>query len=114
MRRSPGASVRIGAVYSTNATDWYLDPAGPIPLRHRIMWSPITALLCFAGMIAADIVLGLTTARILGLGVGVVWLGLALHNRRTNNAFLRSIYAPSMHEDVPTARVVEPVERPKS
>lgn len=86
-------------------TEWSLDPAVPVPLRHRIMWSPITALVCFAAMITADVILGLTIPRVVGLGVGALWLGLAIHNRRTAGAFLRGLYAP---DDSPIARMVEP------
>lgn len=94
MRRSPLASVRMLAM-SDSSSEWYQDSTLPVPLRHRVMWSPITALLCFAGMIAADIALGITVPRVLGLGIGVLWVVLAVHNRRTDNAFLRDLYAPA-------------------
>jgi hypothetical protein len=93
------------AVHPTS-TEWYLDPTVPVPLRNRIMWSPITALICFAGMVAADVALGFTVARLAGLAIGAVWLGLAIHNRRSGGAFLRGLYAPS-DERVPSAHVVD-------
>ncbi|GEM_PF-5661709 len=89
---------------TTSSPEWYLDPEAPVPVRHRIMWSPITALICFAGMIAADVMLGLTAARLVGLGVGAVWLGLALHNRRTSDGFLRNLYTPD--DELATARAI--------
>jgi hypothetical protein len=76
------------------------------------MWSPITAAICLAGMIVADVLLGMTPARVAGLAIGVLWVGLALYNRRSDGAFLRNIYAPS-EEDVPSARVVEPANGQK-
>lgn len=87
---------------------WTTDSTLPMPLRHRVMWSPITAALCFAGMIVADVLLGFTAARIAGLAIGALWLGLALHNHRTGGAFVRGIYAPKpSEEEPPVARVVE-------
>lgn len=90
------------------SAEWYLDPTVPVPLRHRIMWSPITAFMCLAGMVAADIVLGFTLARVAGLAVGVLWMALAVHNRRTRGAFVRGIWTPDTEADMPHARVVEP------
>lgn len=68
------------------------------------MWSPITAVICFAGMIAADVMLGLTVARVVGLGIGALWLGLALHNRRTSDGFLRNLYTTD--DELATARAI--------
>jgi hypothetical protein len=68
------------------------------------MWSPITALICLVGMIVADVIMGFTVGRIFGLGVGALWLGLALYNWRTGGAFVRGLYAS---DEEPTARVVE-------
>jgi hypothetical protein len=72
------------------------------------MWSPITAAICFAAMIVADAILGFSAARIAGLAIGALWLGLAIHNGRTGGAFVRGLYAT---DDEPTARVVQPAER---
>lgn len=72
------------------------------------MWSPITAGICFLAMIAADVILGFTAARMIGLAVGALWLGLALYNWRTGGAFVRGLYAS---DDEPTARVVQPGDR---
>lgn len=89
----------------TTSTEWYLDPEAPVPLKHRIMWSPITACLCFAAMIAADVLMGMTAARIAGLAIGALWLGLAVYNRHTHGAFLRGLYTPD--DEAATARVIE-------
>jgi hypothetical protein len=101
-------------VYASSSIAWTRESSLPVPLRHRVMWSPITAAICLAGMIVADVLLGMTAARVAGLAIGATWLGLALYNRHTRGAFLRKTYAPSMEDDAPTARVVEPAESQKS
>lgn len=82
----------------------------PTPLRRLVMWSPITAFVFVAVQVVMDILTGFTVARVVGLCVGAVWLGLAIYNWRTGGAFVRGLYAS---DDEPTARAIEPDERKK-